>query len=578
MVTLFIKYLKPQTGKVMLVLTLLFLQSLSNLFLPTLMSNIIDVGVKNNDTPYIWQVGFVMIAVSLLGALFVVTANFFAAKIAMTFSQKLRFDLFIKVESFNLQEFNTIGTSSLITRTTNDITQVQQLVLMFLRMMVTAPLMIIGGIIMALITDAKLSILLLIALPVLIIVIAFVGKKGSPLFNLMQKKVDNLNLVLRENLTGIRVIRAFNKTEYEQDRFKGANLDLTDNAIAVNKIIAFLMPSMMFILNFTTLFILWFGGERIDTGSLQVGSLIAFVQYVMQIMMSLVMLTMMFIMIPRANASAIRINEVLNLDFTIDDITTDNVNPTLHGTLEFKNVSFSYPGGEEAVLSNISFKTNPGQTTAIIGGTGSGKSTLINLIPRFYDATSGEVLVDGVNVNQMSQRELRSKIGLVPQKAILFSGTLRENLSYGLDSATTEEMWHALDVAQSSEFVKSKPNTLDTPVSQGGSNFSGGQKQRLSIARALLRKPEIYIFDDSFSALDFKTDANLRKALKEETKNSAVIIVGQRISSIMDADEIIVLLDGHIAGKGSHQSLLENCEVYKEIALSQLSKEEIENA
>lgn len=542
------------------------------------MSEIIDYGVLNNDMGYILRIGGIMLLVALLGGVFVVIANLYSARVAMLFSRDLRSGLFTKIETFNLGEFNQIGTSSMITRTTNDVSQVQQVVLMSLRMMVTAPLMIIGGVIMALSTNVQLSMVLLVSLPILVGVITFIGKKGIPLFQAMQTKLDNVNLVLRENLTGIRVIRAFNKVSYEQKRFNVSNLDLTDNAIKVNKIIAILMPSMMVILNLTTVFVLWFGGSIIDTGALDVGNLIAFVQYVMQIMMSLVMLTMMFVLIPRASASAERINEVLDLPFEISDNITAPVHTELRGHVEFKDVSFFYPGSEEAAIANISFTTKPGQTTAIIGGTGSGKSTLISMLPRFFDATSGEVLVDGINVNAMSQEQLRHKIGLIPQKAILFSGSIRENLQYGKEDATDEEIWHALEIAQSTDFVTNKEGKLDGFISQGGTNVSGGQKQRLSIARALVRKPEVYIFDDSFSALDFKTDAALRRALKSETKNSATIIVAQRISTIMDADEILVLVDGHVVGKGTHKQLLETCEDYKEIALSQLSKEEIENA
>ncbi|MGL5677734.1 MAG: ABC transporter ATP-binding protein [Cellulosilyticaceae bacterium] len=572
------KYLKPYRGQVVGVLILLFLQSIANLFLPTLMSRIVDYGVVGSHTSYILKVGLLMLITALLGALFVIVANLYASKIAMGFSRDLRRNLFIHVESFNLHEFNEIGTSSLITRTTNDIIQVQQVVLMGLRMMVSAPLMIIGGIIMALLTNVQLSIILIISIPILLVVIGIVGKKGIPLFQAMQTKIDHVNLVLRENLTGIRVIRAFNKVDFERRRFKTANTDLTENAIKVNKIIATLMPSMMVILNLTTVAILWLGGWRVNSGNLQVGSLIAFVQYVMQIMMALVMLTMMFVLIPRAQASATRIQEVLSLPFSVTDPEAQPSMFPLHGQVEFRDVSFSYPGSEEPALSHISFTTMPGKTTAIIGGTGSGKSTLISLIPRFYDATSGQVLIDGIDVLQMTQKQLREKIGLVPQKAILFSGTLRDNLRYGKEDATDDTMWHALDIAQSKDFILEKEGQLDTYVAQGGTNFSGGQKQRLSIARAIIRKPEIYLFDDSFSALDFKTDATLRKALKGETLDAAVLIVGQRISSIMDADEIIVLVDGKVAGKGTHHELLKSCDVYTEIALSQLSKEEIENA
>lgn len=572
------KYLKPYLGSVILTLFLLFLQTIANLFLPALMSKIVDVGISTSDTGYIVRIGRLMLLVAVLGSAFMVFANLNSAKIAMGFSRDLRESLFIKVESFSLGEFNKLGTSSLITRTTNDITQVQQVILMSLRMMVTAPLMVIGGLVMSLSTNLELSVILVISIPILIIVISFVAKKGMPLFKSMQVKLDTLNLVLRENLTGIRVIRAFNKVPYEQKRFDHANTDLMQTSIKVNKLMAILMPSMMIILNLTSVAIIWFGGIRIEAGAFEVGSLIAFIQYVMQIMMALVMVTMMFVLIPRAAASAERINEVLDTSFEIQERTSNQVTTSIYGQVAFNDVTFSYPNSEEPALSPISFETRPGKTTAIIGGTGSGKSTLISLIPRFYDVTSGEVLVDGVNVKDMTQAQLRLKIGLVPQKAILFSGTVRENMKYGKEDATDEEIWKALEVAQAKDFVSNMEKGLDSDISQGGTNLSGGQKQRLCIARALIRKPEIYIFDDSFSALDFKTDAILRKALKSETTQSAVILVAQRVSTIMDADEIIVLYDGKVVGQGTHRELLTTCDVYKEIALSQLSKEEIENA
>ena len=571
------KHLKPYLGSIILILSLLFLQTIATLFLPTLMSKIIDVGISTNNTDYIIRIGGLMLFVTLLGSAFMVFANLHSAKVAMGFSRDLRKRLFIQVESFSLGEFNDLGTSSLITRTTNDITQVQQVTLMALRMMVTAPLMVIGGLIMALYTNLGLSVVLVVSIPILIIIIAFVAKKGMPLFKAMQIKLDNLNLVLRENLTGIRVIRAFNKVAHEQKRFSVANLDLMQTSIKVNKLMAILMPSMMIILNLTTVAIIWFGGIRIAAGAFEVGSLIAFIQYVMQIMMALVMVTMMFVLIPRAAASAERINEVLDTPFQIKDSTLNQVTTPVYGQIVFKDVTFAYSNSEEPALSHISFETKPGKTTAIIGGTGSGKSTLISLIPRFYDVTSGEILIDDINIKDMPQAQLRLKIGLVPQKAVLFSGTVRENMQYGKEDATDEEIWKALEVAQAKDFISNMEKGLDSHISQGGTNLSGGQKQRLCIARALVRKPEIYIFDDSFSALDFKTDSALRKALKPETLQSAVILVAQRVSTIMDADEIIVLYDGKAVGQGSHHELLTTCDVYKEIALSQLSKEEIEN-
>ncbi len=577
MLKLFKKYLTPYWQGILATLLLLFLQALANLFLPFLMSQIIDNGVVKGDMSYIISTGLFMLFVALIGGFFVVVANFFSSRVAMRFSRDVREQLFIKVESFNLEEFDTIGTSSLITRTTNDVTQVQQVVLMSLRMMVTAPLMMIGGLIMAISTNARLSIILIVSMPLLVLVIFLVSRKGLPLFTSMQKKLDRINLIVRENLTGVRVVRAFNRKEFEQERFNAANLDLTDTSIKVNKILAVLMPTMTLLMNLTSVLILWFGATIIDSGQLEVGSLIAFIQYVMHIMMSLVMLSMMFIMVPRAAASGERIREVLEMPFSIKDTNSDTLSTTLHGEVEFKNVSFFYPGSEEPALSHISFKATPGRTTAIIGGTGSGKSTLTSLITRFYDASEGEVLVNGINVKNFTQEQLRAYIGLVPQKAILFSGSIRDNLRFGKEDASDEAIWEALDIAQSTRFVSEKEGQLDAFIAQGGTNVSGGQRQRLSIARALVRQPEIYIFDDSFSALDFKTDKALRHALKPKTKDAATILVAQRISTIIDADEILVLVDGHLVGKGTHKELLENCPDYLEIALSQLSKEEIEN-
>lgn len=571
------KFLKPYTGSIILTLILLFFQSIANLFLPKLMSLIVDIGIANGNTSYILKVGSIMLLAALLGTAFVIISNLISSKIAMGFSRDVRQALFVKIESFSLSEFNQVGTASLITRSTNDVTQVQQLILMSLRMMVTAPLMILGGIIMALITDLYLSLILLVAIPILLLVIIVIGRKGMPLFKQMQTKLDQVNLVLRENLTGVRVIRAFNRLAYEHKRFNQANEDLTNNAIKVNKIIALLMPSMMLIMNLTTVSILWFGGGRVDQGLLAVGNLIAFTQYVMQIMMSLVMLTVLFVLIPRASASGIRISEVLAIPFAIQDTTTTAPSPSLHGYVTFKDVTFHYPGSNEPSIKQISFEAKPGEVTAIIGGTGSGKSTLLNLIPRFYDTTSGEILIDGVDIKSYPQEVLRKKVGLVPQKAILFSGSVKENLCFGKEDATDEEVYHALDIAQATDFVSRMPEGINSHISQGGTNVSGGQKQRLSIARALIRCPEIYLFDDSFSALDFKTDATLRKALRQEIKDSTMILVAQRVSTIMDADRILVLHDGELVGIGTHRELLQNCPLYKEIALSQLSEEEIAN-
>lgn len=574
MIKLF-RFLKPYKRYVAMVLILLFLQSMAELYLPTLMSDIVDTGIVKGDTDYILKIGGFMLLVAFASAICVILSSFLSSKVATAFGRDIRREVFVKGERFSLHEFDKIGTSSMITRTTNDVTQIQQVTVMIMRMMVSAPIMAIGGIIMALSKDKKLSLVLAVAIPLLGLVIFLVAKKAVPLFKVMQKKVDKINLVLRENLIGIRVIRAFNRIEDEKERFEEVSYDFTTTAIKVNKMMSVVMPVMMIIMNFTSIAIIWFGGLRIDTGDIQVGDMMAFLQYAMQIMFSFLMVAIMFVMIPRAEASAVRINEVLDIDPEITDTKNPRNTDGRKGYVEFKDVTFSYPGAEQPAIKDISFSVNPGETTAIIGGTGSGKSTLINLIPRFYDIQSGNILVDGVDIREMSQENLRKKIGFVPQKAVLFTGTISENIKYGKEDATEDEIKHAAEVSQASEFVNNMKEGYDAVIAQGGNNVSGGQKQRLSIARALIRRPEIYIFDDSFSALDFKTDAKLRGALKGETKESTVIIVAQRVSTVMDADRIIVLDEGRIAGIGTHRELLKSCEVYKEIVSSQLSEEEL---
>jgi len=574
MIKLF-RFLKTFQLQIYTVLLLVLLQSLSELYLPTLMSDIVDKGVITGDTHYIWKIGGFMLLVAAGGMVCSITASYFSSRAASGFGKLLRSKIFSHVGNFSLHEFDKLGTASLITRTTNDITQVQQVLIMMLRMMAMAPMMCIGGIIMALSKDAKLTLVLAVSLPVLVIVILVIARKGIPLFKVMQVKLDKLNRVLRENLTGIRVIRSFNRISHEKKRFNEANWDLTETAIKVNKIMAAMMPVMMIVLNLTSVAIIWFGGIRISNGHMEVGDMMAFIQYAMQIMFSFVMLSMMFVMIPRASVSAGRIMEVLDTKYNVQDPVSSQPASSKKGYVEFKDVSFSYPGAEMPAIANISFSMKPGETTAIIGGTGSGKSTLINLIPRFYDPDSGNVLIDGVDVRKMTQADLREKIGFVPQQAVLFTGTIADNIRYGKEDATEEEIQHAALVAQASEFISNMPEGLDTMIAQGGTNVSGGQKQRLSIARALIRKPEIYIFDDSFSALDFKTDAKLRAALKEETTDATVLIVAQRVSTIIDADQIIVLDNGEIAGIGNHQELMNTCSVYQEIVMSQLSEEEI---
>ncbi len=555
------------------VLGFVFLQSMSDLYLPTLMADIIDDGVIVGDIPYIWKIGGLMLVVSAFGACASVLASYYSSKAAMGLGRDVRRKVFNHVEKFSLQEFDELGTASLITRTTNDITQVQQVVIMMLRMVVSAPIMLIGGVIMAVSKDAKLSLVIVGATPFLVGSILLILYKGVPLFKLVQKRLDKLNLVLRENLTGIRVIRAFNREVPEKKRLEQANRELTDVSIKVNKVMAFMMPVMMLIMNLTIVAVIWFGGVRIDNGGMQIGDLMAFIQYVMQIMFALVMASMMFIMVPRAAVSAKRINEVLDLKPTFQDNGNKTTNKA-RGTLEFDHVTFSYPGAEEPALTDISFSTNPGEVTAIIGGTGSGKSTLIHLIPRFYEVSSGAIRVNGVDIREVQQAEVRLKLGFVPQRALLFTGTIAENIRYGKEDASLDEIKHASQIAQADDFISEMTDGYDSLIEQGGSNLSGGQKQRLSIARALVRKPDIYIFDDSFSALDYRTDALLRKALKDEIRDATVIIVAQRVSTVVDADQIIVLNQGKVAGIGTHDELLETNAVYREIVESQLGGEE----
>ncbi|WP_088227999.1 ABC transporter ATP-binding protein [Desulfosporosinus sp. FKB] len=557
------------------VILFLFVQVLSDLYLPTLMADIVDHGIVNKDIGYILQVGGHMLLIAAGGTLCAVAANFLSSKTAVGFGRLLRNKIFTKVQSFSLQEFDKLGTATLITRTTNDVNQVQQVSVLILSMMIFAPLTCLGGIFMAIHEDPGLTWVLLVSVPVLFAIIGIVLTRGIPLFKLMQIKLDKLNLVLRENLTGIRVIRAFNRIEKEKKRFDDANLDLMNNAVKVNKIMAVLMPMMMLIMNFTTIAIIWFGGMRINNGEMQVGSLMAFIQYSTQILFSFLMMTMLFVTVPRAQASAARINEVLEIEVEVKDPIKTKAAPLKKGYVEFQDVSFRYPGAEQPALKEINFSAGPGEITAIIGGTGSGKSTLVNLIMRFYDVGSGRILVDGVDVREMSQEGLRAKIGFVPQKSVLFSGTIADNILYGKEYASREEVKHAAQVAQAADFVAGMEEGFDHIIAQGGTNVSGGQKQRLSIARALIKRPEIYIFDDSFSALDFKTDAKLRAALKQEVLEATVFIIAQRVATVMDADRIIVLDDGQIAGIGTHQELLTTCEVYHEIVASQLSEGEL---
>jgi ATP-binding cassette subfamily B protein len=570
---------------VLVVLVLVFGQSLANLYLPTLMADIVSHGIKydqsghiTSDMGYILRGGGVMMLITLGGVVCAIASSFFAARVAVGFGRRVRRKLFTHVEQFSLHEFDTVGTASLITRTTNDTNQVQTVLVIMLTMMVSAPMMAIGGIYLAYQQDASLAWVLAVAIPILVVSILLIMTRAIPLFQVMQKKIDKINLVLDENLTGVRVIRAFDRTASEERRFDIANLDLTDTAIAVNRLVAILWPVMMLVLNLTSVAIVWFGTDRVNAGQMQVAPLLAFMQYAVQILFAFLMLSMLFIMLPRAAASATRINEVLGMKPGIRDPKADRKQPLpvppRTGVVAFEDVTFSYPGAEEPALAHISFVAKPGQVTAIVGGTGAGKTTLVNLIPRFYDVDSGRVVVDGMDVRQMAQRELRQRIGYVPQKAVLFTGSVAANIRYGDESASDDAVRHAAETAQA-DFVEAMPEGFDSVISQGGINVSGGQRQRLSIARALARKPEIYIFDDSFSALDYATDAKLRQALRRETTDATVIIVAQRVSTIMDADQILVLDEGKLVGTGTHRELLESSPVYREIVFSQLSAEEV---
>jgi ATP-binding cassette subfamily B protein len=511
--------------------------------------------------------------VTVLFAIAAIVAVYWGSKIAMAFGRDIRGALFRKVESFSQAEVNRFGTPSLITRSTNDVQQVQMVVLMMLNVTISAPVMAIGGIILALRLNVPLSGVILVAVPVMGIFIGLVVRKAIPLFRSMQVKIDRINQVTREMLSGVRVIRAFDRTDFEEGRFDEANADLTQTTLRVTRMFALMIPTLTAILSLSTVAIMWFGSYQIADHGMPIGDLTAFLTYVVQILMSVLMATIMLVMVPRAAASADRIQQVLETEPSIADPESPAVDVPAQGVVEFDDVEFRYPGAEEPVLSGISFTALPGQTTAIVGSTGSGKSTLISLIPRFYDVTGGSVRVDGVDVRQMGRQDLWHRIGLVPQKSFLFSGTVADNLRYGDDGASDEELWRLLDIAQGNEFVAEMPEQLEAPISQGGANVSGGQRQRLAIARALAKRARIVIFDDSFSALDFKTDALLRSALKRETADATVIIVAQRVGTIMHADRIIVLEDGTIAGTGTHEELLQTSETYREIVASQLGEE-----
>ena len=586
---------------------LVVIQAVISLYLPDLMSNILDKGITKGDVDYIWKVGGQMLLYSLMSALAAIVGSYTSSIVSMGIGRDLRGAVFEKVNSFSLEEINKFSTASLITRTTNDVTQIQQATMMMLRMVAMAPVMAIGGIAMSVNKDAQLTSVLFISIPIMFIGLGLITWIVVPWFRSMQTKIDRLSLVLRERVTGIRVIRAFNKEEHEKKRFTEANNDLTNTALKINRVASLLFLYMMIVMNFTTILIIWFGAKQIDIGKLQVGQMMAVMQYVMQIMFSFIMISVIFIMLPRANVSANRIKEVLAVEPKVKDpylssSTSDSNNgknarntrsaederlvnsawymkigksENIKGEVEFDNVTFSYPGAGEPVLENISFKALPGKVTAIIGSTGSGKSTLLNLIPRFYDVTSGSVKIDGIDVREFPLETLRKNIGYATQKAMIFSGTIRDNIRFGREWITDQMVEHAADIAQVMEFASKYPEGLDYYIDQSGLNLSGGQKQRVSIARTIAGKPKIYLFDDTFSALDFKTDANVRLRLFKETSDATVIIVAQRVATIMYADQIIVLEDGKVVGIGTHAELIENNEIYKDIVNSQLSKEEI---
>ncbi|WP_307781003.1 ABC transporter ATP-binding protein [Enterococcus sp. SB12] len=553
------------------------IQVLADLYLPTLTSNIIDKGVAQGDVDYIWHTGFVMIGFSLISILAAIANTFFATRESQKLGKQLRTDVYKKSESLTKDAFDKYGTASLITRTTNDVTQIQMVTQMFLRMMINAPITLIGASILAYQKDHQLTKIFLVVIPVMIILIGGIMYFAVPLFKSMQKKTDRLNLVFREGLTGVRVIRAFDKTRFEENRFDLANKDYTNTAIKVNTIVALMMPMMTLIMSGTNVAITWFGGHYIADMTLEVGNLIAFMTYAMQILISFMMLSAIFIMVPRAQASADRINEVLDEKIGIHDPENPKTVSFAgkNATLAFNHVNYRYHGAEKLALEDIDFQAKSGEIVAIIGGTGSGKTTLVNLIPRLYDIESGSIQTNGTDISDMTQYNLRELMGFVPQKAVLFSGTIRDNMQYGKPDATDEMIWKALEIAQAKDFVSEMEDGLDSHVEQGGGNFSGGQRQRLAIARALVKTADIYVFDDSFSVLDFKTDANLRQALKTNMKESITVLVAQRVSTVMDADMILVLDEGKLVGKGTHEELLATNETYQEIVHSQLREEDL---
>ena len=573
------KYLKPYIWLIIPLIILIYLQVMANLSLPDLMAKIVDNGIIGGDMNAIIKNGLIMLGVTLGGGIAAVGVGFLSARTATGFARDVRQKVFKKVEGFSIVEFNKFSTASLITRSTNDIQQIQSTTLMILRLVIMAPLMAIGGLQKAMENAPDLSWIIAVAVVSLLVVIIVLFVAALPKFKLLQKMVDKLNLVTRENLTGLRVVRAFNKEKTEENKFNDANTNLMKLNLTVNRMMIIMQPFMNLVMNMALIAIVWFGAHLVSERLIDVGNMMAFMQYATQVIMSFLMISMLFIMIPRASVSAKRVNEVIDTDISIKDPEESKKVKKApgkgNGRVEFRDVTFTYPDAEAPVLSGVNFTAEPGQTTAIIGSTGSGKSTLIGLIPRFYDVSAGQILIDNVDIRDQKLSDLYSQIGYVPQKGVLFSGSIKSNVAYGNTEASAEEIENAIKVSQSKDFVQKKEDGVNASISQGGANVSGGQKQRLSIARALAVKPKVYIFDDSFSALDFKTEAKLKKELKKETKNKTVLIVAQRISTIINADKIIVMNEGRIVGEGTHQELLKNNSVYQEIASSQLSEEEL---
>ena len=568
------EYVGPYRTPIGYVVVLQLMQTIANLYLPTLNADIIDNGVVTGDTGYILRVGGVMLSISLVQVVCAAGAVFFGARTATALGRDIRAALFQRVQSFSAREVGQFTTPSLITRTTNDVLQVQLLVLMTLTLMVSAPIMCIGGIVMAVRINVPLSSLLLVAIPVLAVIVTLIIRRMRPLFRLTQQRLDLINRVLREQITGVRVIRAFVRDRHEQERFARANTELFEVSLGIGRLLALLFPSVMLVLNVSSVAVLWFGGHQVDSGGMQIGELTAFLSYLMQILISVMMATFLFILVPRAEVCADRIEEVLDTESSVVPPASPVRTTVSHGQLELRDVEFRYPGAEQPVLCNIDLVARPGETTAVIGSTGSGKTTLLNLVPRLFDATGGTVLVDGVPVGDLDPALLSAAVALVPQKPYLFTGTIASNLRFGRTGATDEELWQALETAQARDFVERLAEGLQAPVAQGGTNLSGGQRQRIAIARALVHRPEIYLFDDSFSALDYATDAALRAALARETAEATVVIVAQRVSTIRHADRIVVLDAGRVVGTGTHRELMETNATYREIVLSQLTEEE----